>query len=381
MRLAHVKTESSQSEVLVPITSPDKPEISVEMQEKWQKIVDLAAKIIGVPAGLITHLHEKQLEVLLTSKTDGNIFKQNLKLDLGMGWYCENVTGTRKPLVLENAYNSAYWSKDNPSLPFNMISYLGLPITWPDGEVFGTFCMLDSKQHEYPKLYEELLVSLREIIQNDLKAILLYNQAQNDIVHKEIQLREVHHRVKNHFNLLITTLRLQTLIGSSKDDVESLLADIQSRISAISVIHDRLYHSMNLEKVLLGDYLSELGKHILTNLSTGNVTFSSSGDDVLVSARVSVPCGLILNELVTNSLKYAFGSVYSPLISVIIEILKKDEVLITYRDNGPGLPEGFDLNETSTLGMTLVKHSVEQLDGCWEIENRNGFVFKLKFGI
>lgn len=83
MRIAKVKTENSPTEVLIAITSADKPEISDELQKKWQKVLDLAAKIIGVPSGLITKLHEEKLEVYLTSKTDNNIFEQNLKLDLG----------------------------------------------------------------------------------------------------------------------------------------------------------------------------------------------------------------------------------------------------------------------------------------------------------
>jgi c-di-GMP phosphodiesterase len=381
MRLAQVKTDSSSKLVLVPITSSDKPEISEEIQKKWQKIVDLAAKIIGVPSGLVTRLHEKQLEVMLSSKTGGNIFEQNLKLELGLGWYCENVAGTRKPLVIPNAHESEYWSKDNPSIPFNMISYMGLPILWPDGEVFGTFCMLDNKEHRYPELYQELLESLREIIQNDLKAVLLYSIAQDDIVHKEIQLREVHHCVKNHFNLLITTLRLQSLFNKENNNVESLLADVQSRISVISVIHDRLYNSLNPEKVLLGDYISELGKHILNNLTGGNIKFNCESDNILVSTKVSVPCGLIVNELITNSLKYAFDKVVSPEIFIQINNPGGNMINIFYKDNGKGLPSQFNIDEVRTLGVTLVKHSVEQLDGTCEFTNRNGLNFTMKFGV
>ncbi len=379
MKLAEVKTELSSKNILVPITSNDKPQIENELQEKWQKIVDLAARIIGVPAGLITRVHEKQLEVLLASNTDGNIFQKNLKLDLGMGWYCENVIGSRKELVLKNAYKSEYWKNDNPSLPFNMISYLGIPIVWPDGEVFGTFCMLDTKEQEYTDLYKDLLLSLREIIQNDLKSILDYNLVKYDVERKETQLREVHHQVKNHFNLLITTLRLQSLFEKEKLNVDSLLADIQSRITAISVIHDRLYHSMNLEKVNLGDYLTELCKHIISNLSSRKINFSHDCDELQVTAKISLPCGLIINELITNSLKHAFEKVDNPQININLKKETDGTIVLLYNDNGKGLSSSYSTDDARTLGITLIKHSSEQIDGVYSFENQDGFVFKLQF--
>ena len=381
MKFAKVKTESSPNNILVAITSEDKPEITGDMQEKWQKILDLAAKIIGVPSGLITRLNENDLEVFLTSRTEGNIFEPQLKLELGLGWYCENVTGTREQLVLPNALKSEKWKDNNPSIPFNMISYMGMPILWPDGEVFGTFCMLDKKENQYSEIYKDLLYSLREIIQNDLKSVMLYKQAQDDIQSKEVQIREVHHRVKNHFNLLISTLSLQSMLGANDKNVESIIADIQSRISVISAIHDNLYRSANSEKFSLGKYLEELGKHILNTLQKRIVTFNCSRDNIVVPANVSVPCGLILNELITNSLKYAFENTYDPTINLTVKRLSEEEIKFIYKDNGTGLPVNFDIDNVSSLGMLLIKQSVIQLGGSFKIRNENGFVFEMKFKI
>ena len=379
MKLAKIRNNETQSESLVAITSDDKPAISQELQNKWQKIVDLCAKIIGVPSGLITKLHEHELEIFLTSKNKENIFEQNVKLELGLGWYCETTTGTRNELVVPNALTMDKW-KDNPSVPFNMISYLGIPILWPDGEVFGTFCMLDNKENEYSVLYKDLLVSLREIIQNDLNAVLQFHKAQQDIFEKESQLKEVHHRVKNHFALLISTLNLQSLFNTGEQSIESVLADVQSRITAISMIHDKLYHSMNLEQVSLGEYLSELGKHLIDHLSERPITLSWTSDEISAGAKISVPCGLILNELITNSLKYAFAKISSPLITLNIK-KENDGIILTYKDNGPGLPDDFDENTSSSLGINLLKNSVLQLGGEHYFGNEKGFVFRMKFKI
>ncbi|NMB81980.1 MAG: GAF domain-containing protein [Ignavibacteria bacterium] len=380
MKLAKVKTVSSPENVIVPITSDDKPKISEELQVKWQKILDLAAKIIGVPSGLITKLNESDLEVFLSSKTEGNIFEQSLKLDLGLGWYCENVTGTRNPVILPNALTSDAW-KDNPSVPFKMISYMGIPILWPDGEVFGTFCMLDNKENQYSEVYLDLLISLREIIQNDLKMLIMYRKAQNELQKKEIQIREVHHRIKNQFNLLISTLRLQSFFEAKEKNTESILNDIQSRISAISEIHNKLYKSFDTENISLGDYLEELGINILNNLDNYNVRYNCQSDEIITGAQISVPCGLILNELITNSLKHAFSNTTAPEINLTVRKDENRRISFIYKDNGKGLPEDFDVNSKNSLGLLMINQSVSQLEGQYNIKNNNGFFFEMNFSI
>ena len=380
MKLAKVRTESPPHEVLIPITSEDKPEISEEFRNKWQKIVDLAAQIIGVPSGLITRIHEKQLEVFLTSSNKENIFEQNSMLDLGLGWYCENVAGTRDTLVVENAFKEDAWI-ENPSVSFNMISYMGIPILWPDGEVFGTFCMLDNKENKYSQLYADLLTSLREIIQSDLKSMLLYRQAQNDLIKKETHIRELHHLVKNQFSLLISSLNLQSMIDSGRSSTEAIITDIHSRVSAISIIHDKLYRSTNMDNFLLSGYLKELGKYIINTFAGRHVIFNCICDEIVASSDLSVPCGLLLNELITNSLKYAFDVTYSPMITLKIERNDDGSATFTYKDNGKGLPEDFDINGEGTLGMILIRQLTMQLYGYFRIWNDDGFVFQTTIGI
>lgn len=376
MRVAKVKSLSTSSEVIVPITSEDKPDISKEILKKWQQIVDLAAKIIGVPSGLITRLSEQDLEVFLTNEDEQNIFNKDDKLELGAGWYCESVAAQRTELVLPNALKVDKW-KDNPSIPFNIISYMGIPISWPDGEIFGTFCMLDSKENSYSEQYMDLLKSLREIIQEDLKSVLVYQQAQKELANKDYQIREVHHRVKNHFTLLLSTLNLQSFIGSHESP-EEILSEIQSRVFAISSIHDKLYQSSNLEEVELGDYLTELGKFVISNLAKAEIHYSCTSDELKGSAEISLPCGLLLNELLTNSLKYAFNGIDHPKIQLTIRT-ENGSIHFLYRDNGHGLSSDFDIESTESLGMILIKQLVLQLGGSYEIYNDDGFVFEASF--
>ncbi len=381
MRIARVKTEGPPGERLVVITSEDKPDISRELQDKWQKVLDLAAKIIGVPSGLITRLNENDLEVFLASKTDGNIFKPDLKLELGLGWYCENVAGSNKPLILSNALTSDAWKENNPSLPFDMVSYMGIPIQWPDGEVFGTFCVLDSREHDYPEIYRDLLISLREIIQDDLKLLLLFREARNDVLTRDAQIREIHHRVKNHFCLLINSLSMQSLRPGDEKDIRSILSDVQSRIYAISLIHDNLYRSADPVAIPLRDYLKGLGEHLLATFQQKAVAFRCDIDALTVPPKVSVACGLALNELITNSLKHAFDAVPSPSIELTIKTEDGITVSFTYRDNGPGLPATVDPAKAKSLGLLLIRQSAAQLSGSYETATEGGMVFRMKFKI
>lgn len=379
MRIAIVKTAGSDKEVLIPITSLDKPEIPIDILNKWQKIVDLAAKIIGVPSGLVTRLSEDKLEVFLTSNTESNIFDTSMKLDLGLGWYCETVAGKRDVMILTDSRKSEDWKENNPSEPFNLISYLGMPIMWPDGEVFGTFCMLDSKEHQYSDLFIELISSLREIIQNDLNSVILFQKTQNELLKKELLLKEIHHRIKNQFNLLVSTLNLQSNIDSDQKDIKSILKDIQGRILVISQIHDKLYHSTNLKDLFLVDYLSSLGKYIIETISQKKIKFQCSGSQVNLSTSISLSCGIIVNELITNSVKYAFSNCEFPEITIHLEDKNEYELVLSYRDNGLGLPQDFNFNESNSLGMILIKHSVSQLGGTYKIANQNGFYFEMLF--
>ncbi|MFO7445435.1 MAG: histidine kinase dimerization/phosphoacceptor domain -containing protein [Ignavibacteriaceae bacterium] len=373
MRIANVKTESSSETIPVIITSLDKPEIAEEIQLKWQKIADLVTRLIGVPSGLINRLHEGELEVFLSSKTPGNPFQSKSKLELGLGWYCESVAGTRSGQLIPNALKLEGW-KNNPSIPHNIISYMGLPILWPDGEVFGTFCVLDNKENHYSDIFNDLLKAFVEILQTDLNSILLYEQAKNDVARKETELREVHHCIKNQFNLLISTIYLES--KNKGKNMDTVLTEIQTRIKSISLIHDKLYNCVNMEGLLLGKYLTELGNYIITTFSETKVNFMCSSESIGVSHRTSVTIGLILNELITNSLKYAFKGNNNP--EIILELKKEasGEITFLYRDNGIGLPENFNIKDLDSLGIKLIGQSVKQLDGSFEMLNDNGFLFK-----
>ncbi len=149
--------------------------VSDEIIDKWQKIANLLARVINVPAGLIMRIVESDIQVFISSHTDGNPYHPGDSEHLeNSGLYCETVIKTGDKLMIPNALKDEHW-KNNPDVKLNMISYLGFPLKFPNGKPFGTICVLDNKENHYSDVYVELIESLREIIERDLE--LLYTNA------------------------------------------------------------------------------------------------------------------------------------------------------------------------------------------------------------
>lgn len=139
--------------------------------EKWQTIVDLASDILHIPAGLITRINGSDIEVYISSNSPGNPYVAGLKGPLGSsGWYCEATINSRDKNFIPNALKDARW-QENPALAVGIISYLGYPIFLPDGEVFGTICVLDTKELIYSETHAHLIVKFKELIESHLEIL------------------------------------------------------------------------------------------------------------------------------------------------------------------------------------------------------------------
>jgi signal transduction histidine kinase len=141
-----------------------------EFLAKWQRTTNVMADIFDVPAGLIMRVWPQQIEVLLASHTPGNPYEPGEKANLSTGLYCETVMATRSLLAVPHALEDVQWDS-NPDVVLNMISYLGVPLLWPDDEVFGTICVLDSKKRQYQQRYIDLLWEIKCAIEADFKII------------------------------------------------------------------------------------------------------------------------------------------------------------------------------------------------------------------
>jgi PAS domain S-box-containing protein len=161
--------------------------VPAEVMRKWQEIVDLLADILRVPSALIMRVEPPNIKVFISSESKGNPYEPDEAACLNTGLYCETVMNTRRPLIVPDALQDEAW-KTNPDIKLGMISYLGVPISWPDGEIFGTICVLDRKSNEYSQLYLRLLLQWRDVLQADLKSIATM---QREIEQREVKIRRL----------------------------------------------------------------------------------------------------------------------------------------------------------------------------------------------
>jgi PAS domain S-box-containing protein len=153
-------------------------EVPAEIIRKWQEIVDLLAEIMHVPSASIMRVDPPQIKVFVSSTSEGNPCEPGA---LDTGPYCETVMKTGQPLLIPDALENEAW-KANPHVRLGMISYLGVPIGWPNGRIFGTICVRDNKRNEYSEAYLKLLLHFRDMLQADLKSLAR--------LHGEIEERE-----------------------------------------------------------------------------------------------------------------------------------------------------------------------------------------------
>ena len=148
----------------------DDVEVPDDVMESWQITADLLAQIANIPAALIMRAHDDEIEVCISSHSPGNVYHQGEKADLDTGLYCETVMSTQQKLLVPNALSDPAWC-NNPDVKLGMISYCGLPLNWPSGEVFGTICILDTKENKYSQKTYDLMERFRDSIQLSLEII------------------------------------------------------------------------------------------------------------------------------------------------------------------------------------------------------------------
>ncbi len=147
-----------------------KHDVPEDYLRKWQETINVLARVFDVPAGLIMRVLPEEVEVLVSSQSEGNPYDPGERAKLDTGLYCETVMATQAPLDVPNALKDPEW-ENNPDVALNMISYLGMPLIWPDGSVFGTVCVLDQKELRSSESYMELLKQFRQIIEGDFQLL------------------------------------------------------------------------------------------------------------------------------------------------------------------------------------------------------------------
>lgn len=209
---------------------------------------------------------------------------------------------------------------------------------------------------------------------------LLKQNMRGSLQEKETLLREIHHRVKNNMQIIASLLRLSDF-QSRNPEVHDIIRDCRNRIYSMASIHEKLYQTDDLARVPLGSYIRDIGNRIILEfeMESGQIRYVVQEEEpVLVDISTGIPLGLIMNEMITNSIKHAFPD--DAPGSIDIRIYAQDSLgIIRYHDTGKGLPTGFDPTTQDTLGLELITNLTNQIQGTATFESGPGLTCLITF--
>ena len=235
------------------------------------------------------------------------------------------------------------------------------PIRNPDGEV----------------------ISVVEVLHDITERKRVEDRIKKSLQEKEVMLREIHHRVKNNLQVVSSLLNMQARTARDKETIE-ILSESRDRIKAMSLIHSQLYEGRDLAEINMKGFIDQLLGQLFQSYPIGGtrITRVVRVDDYPFPISTAVPVGLIINELLSNALKHAFNGRGEGEIEVSLIASEGGRINLTVSDDGVGLPPGFNINKSKTLGLRLVKILAEdQLQGNLEVTSDGGTTFKMEFDI
>lgn len=227
-----------------------------------------------------------------------------------------------------------------------------------------------------PPITKMILISRVQVLLQTRRLSVQVNQLLKD---KEMLMKEIHHRVKNNLMVISSLLSLQSRYIKDEESKE-IFKESQNRAQSMALIHERLYRSTDMKSIDFADYIRSLTRDLFNTYSTqeDRIDLKMDVEDVEVDIDNAVPLGLIINEIVTNSLKYAFPDETAGTITISFH-KQKDQYILEVSDDGIGIPEEFEVEKSDSLGMMLINSLTYQIGGELEIERSPGTTFRIKF--
>jgi two-component sensor histidine kinase len=203
-------------------------------------------------------------------------------------------------------------------------------------------------------------------------------QLRRSLAEKESLLKEIHHRVKNNLQIVASLLYLQEDCMEDTKGLE-ILRESQNRIKSMALIHEQLYGTADLAEIDFGRYVQGLTANLFDayGIDPARIRLNVQADDIALGVETAVPCGLIINELVSNSLKHAFLPDASGTIDIVIRTLNAERIEVVVADNGIGLVEPLAGKEQKSLGLRLIDTMIAQLGGSLAVKTENGTRFSI----
>jgi PAS domain S-box-containing protein len=223
------------------------------------------------------------------------------------------------------------------------------------------------------------LMELSCLVYDNTERKVIDRKIRDSLKEKEVLLQEVHHRVKNNLQVISSILNLQSSYVNDPKTLE-ILRESQQRIKSMSFIHETIYRTADFSRLEFMDYIKTIASNLIQSYRTAStrVDFIPDMESVGLNLDQAIPCGLIINELVSNALKYAFKGRKKGTLSIILRE-ENNEVILAVKDDGVGLPKDFAFEKNNSLGIQLVYALVEQIDATMTVNQSNGTEFFMRF--
>jgi len=265
------------------------------------------------------------------------------------------------------------------------VDWLGVPLKTQRGTIGVMAVYTYAEADRLKKADQDILVFVSTQVAMAIERKQAEEQLKASLKEKEVLLKEVHHRVKNNLQVIHSLLNLQ--VAHVQDPAaRKALRESQDRVRTMALVHERLYQSKDLAQIDLGGYVRQLVAGLQYSYQVGAdwLDIHTNIHNVFLDVDTAIPCGLVINELVSNSLKHAFPPEVTGDAAIARRIwiefeLRGDQLALTVGDNGIGFPSELDFRSTDSLGLQLVMALVEQLKGDIELERGQGTIFRITF--
>ena len=333
--------------------------------------------------GIFYQLFECSPDGIVVVDGDGQITQVNATAERMFGFTRDELTGKSVEVLVPERFATRHvdhrnkYRSDRHMRP--MGADLDLHARRKDGSEFPVAIMLSPLESE---THPMVLAVVRDITEQKRIERQVQEAMRRELALKEVHRKEIHHRVKNNLQVISSLLFLKSTMVDDPAMLE-VLTQSQSQIKTIALIHEKLYRSDDVERMDFAEYVRDLVADVMRTYvgRHDGVTVHVDIDAVRVGVDTAIPCGLIINELVSNVLKHAFAPGTTGDFWVGLRQGDDGRYELSIRDNGRGFPPGFDWHESKSLGLKLVADLARQLNGELDVSNSNagGAAFQVTF--
>ncbi|MEA2103924.1 MAG: ABC transporter substrate binding protein [Candidatus Cloacimonadota bacterium] len=311
-------------------------------------------------------LFENASDMIWTSDKTGNFISVNNQFEKLIGFSKEELVGFQSLKLIDQADRANSMNKYNEVKKGKTVGYETL-VKSKDGE-----------QHIFsnklrPIFENKKVVGIQGIARDITEQKEIQKKIEKALREKEVMMQEIFHRVKNNMQVVSSLLSLQAN-SIDNEEARKALSESQDRIRSMAMIHEKLYRSTDLANIDFSDYINQLVKTIYSSHYhdlENELELEINVENVYLDIILGIPCGLIINEIVSNAFKHAFAGVKFPKLTVTMT-QKNTEIELAISDNGVGIGENFDLENPSTLGMELITGLTDQIEGTMKVSKANG---------